>query len=222
MSISGLALSRVSHQAFGSLEAAYVCVCIHVCAHVFLCDTAESPSASISLPLYLRHTHRFTHVPARRVQVCDRLGILGVGHSLVVSPSAPSSKLALAQGQAATSICLVNTEISKAHPSPWQKIVQARNANAMIACCLPKRRPLRQMRYFKIFKGVRDVRMMDRQWMNGESDGEKQRRDGSRLPLTVKCQRNPGDALINLFTANLPSPPPPLTEGKHAGWLHTD
>lgn len=83
-----------------------VSVCIHVCAHVFLCDTAESPSASIWLSIYLRHTHSFTHVPARRVQVCDRLGILGVGHSLVVLPSsAPSSELALGQGQAATSIC---------------------------------------------------------------------------------------------------------------------
>lgn len=78
------------------------------------------------------------------------------------------------------------------------------------------------MSYFKIAEGVTDISLMDRQWENGGSDGEKQRKDGSRLPLTVKCQRNPGDALINLFTANLPSPPPPLTEGKQAGWRHSD
>lgn len=63
---------------------------------------------------------------------------------------------------------------------------------------------------------------MDRQWKNGETDGEKQMRDGSRLLLPVKCQWNPGDALINLFTPNLPSPPPPLPEAKHTGWRHTD
>ncbi len=78
------------------------------------------------------HTH--THVPARRVQVCDGLGVLGVGHPLSRSPSAPSSELAFARGQAATSICLVNTEISKAPPSPQQKIAQTRPASAKIAC----------------------------------------------------------------------------------------
>lgn len=36
MSISGLALSRVTHQAFGALEATYVCA--YVCGHAFLCD----------------------------------------------------------------------------------------------------------------------------------------------------------------------------------------
>lgn len=128
-----------------------MCVCIHVCAHVFLCDTAEFVSLPSSLSLYLRHTrkHTHTHVPGRRVQVCDRLGILGAGHPPSVFPSAPSSELALARGQAATSICLVNTEISKAHPSPRQKIAQARPASAKIAryaesterIHLPKRRP---------------------------------------------------------------------------------
>lgn len=72
MSISGLALSRVSHQAFGALEAAYVCVCapvcvcIHVCAHIFLCDTSDSlllylffhsPTVSVTQT----HTHAHTH-----------------------------------------------------------------------------------------------------------------------------------------------------------------
>lgn len=53
MSISGLALSRVSHQAFGGLEAAYVRLCTHVCAHVFLCDTTELLSLAhvLLLPL---------------------------------------------------------------------------------------------------------------------------------------------------------------------------
>lgn len=36
MSISGLALSRVTHQVFGALEATYVC--IYVCGHAFLWD----------------------------------------------------------------------------------------------------------------------------------------------------------------------------------------
>lgn len=36
MSISGLALSRVSHQAFGALEAAYVCVHPCVCTCIFV------------------------------------------------------------------------------------------------------------------------------------------------------------------------------------------
>lgn len=57
MSISGLALSRVSHQAFGGLEAAYVRLCTHVCAHVFLCDTTDSLSLFSSL--------RLTHTCAR-------------------------------------------------------------------------------------------------------------------------------------------------------------
>lgn len=126
------------------------------------------PSASISLFLYLRHTH----APARRVQVCDRLGVLGVGHPLSVSPSAPSSKLALVQGQASTSICLVNTEISQAHPSPWQKIAQARPARAKIACYaesaeriyLPKTRPRTWMRYFKILEGVRGDGQTMEEW----------------------------------------------------------
>lgn len=56
MSISGLALSRVSHQAFGGLEAAYVRLCTHVCAHVFLCDTTESLLLSPALSLRLKHT----------------------------------------------------------------------------------------------------------------------------------------------------------------------
>lgn len=47
-------------------------------------------------------------------------------------------------------------------------------------------------------------------------------RDGRRLQLFVKCQWNPGDALINLFTPNLPPPPPPLTEGKHTDGWYTD
>lgn len=57
MSISGLALSRVSHQAFGALEAAYVCLCIHVCAHVFLCDTTESLSLCLDFTLSLSPSH---------------------------------------------------------------------------------------------------------------------------------------------------------------------
>lgn len=47
-------------------------------------------------------------------------------------------------------------------------------------------------------------------------------RDGSSLLLPAKCQWNPGDALINLSTPNLPSPPPPLTEGKHTDRWYTD
>lgn len=159
MSISGLALSRVSHQAFGALEAAYVCVrarlCAFMCVHMYfyVIPVILSSSASFSLSLCLRHTNTHTcartHVPARRVQVCDRLGILGAGHPLSVSPSAPSSKLVRARGQAATSICLVNTEISQAHPTPWQKIAQAGPVRAKTACYavsteriyLPKRRP---------------------------------------------------------------------------------
>ena len=107
-----------------------MCVCAHACAHAFLCDTAEFltlPSISVT------HAQTHTHVPARRVQVCDGLGVLGTGHPPSVLPSAPSSELALARGQTATSICLVNTEISKAHPSPRQKITQARPARAKIA-----------------------------------------------------------------------------------------
>lgn len=44
-------------------------------------------------------------------------------------------------------------------------------------------------------------------------------RDANRLLLPVKCQWNPGDALINLSTPNLPSPTAPLTEGKHTRLL---
>lgn len=36
MSISVLALSRVSHQAFGALEAAYVCVCALVRIYLYV------------------------------------------------------------------------------------------------------------------------------------------------------------------------------------------
>lgn len=64
------------------------------------------------------------------------------------------------------------------------------------------------MSYFKILEGVKGVNVMDRQWKNGETEGEKQMRNGKRLLLPVKCQWNPGDALINLFTPNLPLPPP--------------
>lgn len=108
-----------------------MCVCAHACVHTYFYVIPPN----FSLSLYLRHTHAntHTHVPAPRVQVCDGLGVLGTGHPLSVLPSAPSSELALARGQAATSICLVNTEISKAHPSPWQKIAQARPASAKIA-----------------------------------------------------------------------------------------
>lgn len=81
------------------------------------------------------------------------------------------------------------------------------------------------MSYFKILEGVKEVRLTDRQWEKEkwtETEGEKQMRDGNRLLLPVKCQWNPGDALINLSTPNLPSPPPPLTEGKHTNWWYTD
>lgn len=123
-------------------------MCASMCVHMYFCVIPPnfSPSRSHSHPPYISVTH--THVPARRVQVCDRLGVLGVGHPLTVFPAAPSGELALARGQAAASICLVNTEISKAHPSPRQKIAQARPARAKIAChaestqriYLPKRR----------------------------------------------------------------------------------
>lgn len=79
------------------------------------------------------------------------------------------------------------------------------------------------MSYFKILEGVKEVRLTDRQWEEEkwtETEGEKQMRDGNRLLLPAKCQWNPGDALINL--SNLPSPPPPLTEGKHTDWWYTD
>lgn len=114
-----------------------MCVCAFMCVHMYF---YAIPPKFLSLPfplcLYLRHTHTQTHmhVPACRVRVCDRLGVLGVGHPLPCSPSAPSGELAIARGQAATSICLVNTEISKAPPSPQQKIAQARPASAKIAC----------------------------------------------------------------------------------------
>lgn len=81
-------------------------MCTHVCAHVFLCDTAEFPSLSLSPPapppppslsLCLK-----PHVLAQRVQICDRLGVLGVGHPRSLCPSAPSGKLALAQGRTGT------------------------------------------------------------------------------------------------------------------------
>lgn len=136
MSISGLALSRVSHQAFGALEAACVHVSMRVCTCIFLIPLNFSLSPFLVLPIRISvtHTHKCTHVPARRVQVCDSLGVLGTGHPLSVFPSAPSSELALVRGQTVTSICLVNTEISKAHPSPWQKIAQARPVSAKIAC----------------------------------------------------------------------------------------
>lgn len=56
MSISGLALSRVSHQAFGALEAAYVFVCLGVCAghmHFYLrppiLHTSLSPWIAVTL-----------------------------------------------------------------------------------------------------------------------------------------------------------------------------
>lgn len=39
--------------------------------------------------------------------------------------------------------------------------------------------------------------------------------NGSRLLQQLKCQWNPRDALINLFTHNLPSPPAPLTESSY-------
>lgn len=102
MSISGLALSRVSHQAFGGLEAAYVRLCTHVCAHVFLCDTTELLSLFLSLspPPSLSLLRLKPHALAQRVQICDRLGVLGVGHYHSLCPSAPSGKLALAQGRA--------------------------------------------------------------------------------------------------------------------------
>lgn len=130
MSISGLALSRVSHRAFGALEATYVCVFVCVCVYARMCFRVFFPLAlSSSLSLYLRHAH----VPAWRVQVCGRLGVLGVGHPLYVFLSAPSGELALVRGQAAASICLVNTAISKAHPPPQQKIAQAGAARAKIA-----------------------------------------------------------------------------------------
>lgn len=93
-----------------------MCVRVHgVYARVFFCDIPVfSPTLGSTLSLYLRHTH----VPDRRVQVCDRLGVLGMGHPRPVFPSAPSCKLAPVWVQAPSSICLVNTEISKAHPSP--------------------------------------------------------------------------------------------------------
>lgn len=104
-----------------------MCVCIHVCAHVFLCDTAEFLSPSHT------HTHKRTHSHTR---ACPEGAGLWQVRRFGFEPSSlclPSSELALAQGQAATSICLVNTEISKAHPSPRQKIAQASQASAKIA-----------------------------------------------------------------------------------------
>lgn len=60
-----------------------MCVRVHgVYARVFFCDIPVfSPTLGSSLSLYLRHTH----VPDRRVQVCDRLGILGMGHPCSLS-----------------------------------------------------------------------------------------------------------------------------------------
>lgn len=75
------ALIRVTHQAFGALRAAYVCLFVYVCGGVFLYDSTDYFSLSPSQ--YLRHTH----VPAWRGQVCDRLGVLGLGHPLSLSLS---------------------------------------------------------------------------------------------------------------------------------------
>lgn len=59
MSISGLALSRVSHQAFGALETAYVCVFMCVCAfYVIPLNFSRSPSISVT------HTQTQTHTRA--------------------------------------------------------------------------------------------------------------------------------------------------------------
>lgn len=59
MSISGLALSRVSHQAFGALEAA----CVHVRVHMYFSDISEFLPLSLCLSpyTYLRHTHANAH-----------------------------------------------------------------------------------------------------------------------------------------------------------------
>lgn len=80
MSISGLALSRVTHQAFGALEAVYgpIFMCVH--ARIFMCCRRISPFLQSTLSFFHRHTHTNTHVPAWQVQVCDRLGVLGTGH----------------------------------------------------------------------------------------------------------------------------------------------
>lgn len=50
---------------------------------------------------------------------------------------------------------------------------------------------------------------------NGGKKRQKQMGVGSSLLQPLKCQWNPRDALINLFTHNLPSPPAPLTEISH-------
>lgn len=39
--------------------------------------------------------------------------------------------------------------------------------------------------------------------------------NGSRLLQLLKCQWNPRDALINLFTHNLPTTPAPLAESSY-------
>lgn len=81
------------------------------------------------------------------------------------------------------------------------------------------------MSYFKILEGVKEV-MSDRQTMREREmeivKEKKQMRDGNHLLLPVKCQWNPGDALINLSAPNLPSPPPPFTECKQTGGIQMD
>lgn len=74
------------------------------------------------------------------------------------------------------------------------------------------------MAVFKILEGVKEVRVTNRQWeeeKNGEGRGGKQMRDANGLLQPVKCQWNPGDALINLFPPNLPSASLPLSERKN-------
>lgn len=49
--------------------------------------------------------------------------------------------------------------------------------------------------------------------------GQSQMSNGSHLLQPVKCQWNPRDALINLFTHNLHSPPAPLKAVTQHWWF---
>lgn len=80
-------------------------------------------------------------------------------------------------------------------------------------------RVLAWMKCFKMLMVAMKLRLMDGQWKMKTKRGRSQMSNGSHLLQPVKCQWNPRDALINLFTRNLHSPPAPLKAVTQHWWF---